>query len=220
MSGFMEKAREALNTGKAEKTDTYTFSCNQCGKCCEKNTGILLTPKDIFGIAYKMNIPVDDIINVYCDRYIGSGSKLPVITIRKGKCPFLFDTGCMLGGFKPTICKMYPLGRGFDVKNKTIQYFMQSVACGNRNGTETVDAWLTKCGITDFDEEFSLKWYELLEKLAGFMIKHKFPAGELEIFQQALYILIYLCYDIKKDFYKQFETRIECINAMIKTLCD
>ena len=138
--GNMDNKAELLHNNQVGKKDIYNFKCKKCGKCCYNHTGIIMTPYDLFWTAVKLNTSTEDIVSKYCYRYIGDQSKLPIVSIKAGSCPFHTPTGCMLGEMKPTICRMYPLGRGY-IDGKIV-YFNQPVTCGDRNHSQTVDDWL------------------------------------------------------------------------------
>ena len=93
----------------------FSFKCRKCGKCCKHQNTILFNSRDIFNIAYKLQITPKEVINKYAETYIGSASRIPVIhMVPRGQnevCPFLEDGLCSIHDCKPTVCALFPLGR-------------------------------------------------------------------------------------------------------------
>lgn len=214
--GNMDNKVELLHNNQLGKDDTFNFKCNKCGKCCYDHTGIILTPYDLFHMAVKLNTSMEEVVAKYCYRYIGDQSKLPIVSIKAGSCPFHTPTGCMLGEMRPAICKMYPLGRGYG-EGKFI-YFSQPVMCGCKNPTQTVDEWLIHNGVTEDNERFTKAWYELITEVTQFIHNRKFAPREFEAFQTTLIPILYMCYDTKAYFWSQFLDRKECIERILKEI--
>ena len=213
---IMDERKKLFKENKIGLEDKFDFKCTGCGKCCYNVDGITLTPYDLFHMAAELKISVEDIINNYCERGIGSDSKIPIVIIKRGKCPFLLDNKCRLNGNKPTICKLYPLGRGKTVGE--ITYCRNDVSCGGKNPNQTVKEWLETNGVTNANEEFTLIWYELIENIVRFIYGRKFSARELEAFQSTLIPLLYLCYDTKGYFHSQFLDRKYAIEEIMKKI--
>ena len=105
------------------------------------------------------------------------------------------------------------MGRGY--ANGKIQYFAQPQTCGKTKANQTVGEWLEKNHVTKENEKFTEKWYELLIKLGTYLHSVNFTVKELEGFQTSMMVLLYLCYDLEKDFYSQFLERIEVIEKIM-----
>lgn len=209
----MDNKAELIHNNQIDKEDIYNFKCTKRGKCCYDHTGIIF---DLFWTAVEMNTSTEEIISKHCYRYIGDQSKLPIVNIKAGSCPFHTPKGCMLGEMRPTVCKMYPLGRGY-VGGKIV-YFNQHFTCGDKNPAQTVDDWLKLNDVFEENEKFSKTWYELISKIAMFMQKRNFTSREREAFQTTLIPLLYMCYDTKTYFWSQFLDRKECIERILKEI--
>ena len=57
----------------------FSFKCRKCGKCCKHQDTILFNTRDIFNIACKLQLTMEEVINEYAETYIGSASKIPVV---------------------------------------------------------------------------------------------------------------------------------------------
>lgn len=215
MSGMQENIRMLMNN-QLKLDDCYSFKCNKCGKCCTNHTGITLTPFDLWNIAKEMKLSVENVIGSFCIRYIGESSKIPIVALAAGRCPFVLADGCFLGDAKPVICKMYPLGAGFDGTKTT--YFYVDTNCGEKDSSQTVEGWLAKNGLTEEVDEFRQMWYGLISNITTFIHKRNFSVRELDAFQTSMFVILYLCYDIDKPFYGQFAERAECVERIIQRI--
>ena len=205
-----------LRNNRLGKEDIFDFKCKACGKCCRRHDDIVLTPYDLYEIAAKLEISVEEVVYNNCVQGIGEISKLPFVMVRHGKCTFLAKDGCILGNRKPVKCRIYPLGRGCD--DDKLVYFNQPVNCGERNPMQTVADWLERNGVTEENERYTVQWYGLLSKLTAFIYERRFSSNELDAFQRALVPILYLCYRTDQYFYAQFLDRYECLERIMKQI--
>ena len=159
---------------------------------------------------------VENVIDNFCIRYIGQSSQIPIVALAAGRCPFIRSYGCYLGDSRPVICKMYPLGYGFDGNKST--YFYTDSRCGETTDNQTVEEWLNKNGLTEEVDEFREMWYGLISKITTFIHKRNFSVRELDAFQTSMFVILYLCYDACKPFYSQFAERVECVERIIQRI--
>lgn len=78
----INELKEQLGYIEIGLNDTFTFHCTQCGKCCIHQEDILLSPKDLFNIAKKFQITPKDAFEQYCESYIGSNSRFPIVRLK------------------------------------------------------------------------------------------------------------------------------------------
>ena len=144
--------------------DTFSFSCDRCGRCCRSRDDILLNPGDLFRIASFFNSTPHQIVEQYCECYIGPDSRLPIIRLKpktyRSTCPFLGSGGCKVHQAKPTVCALFPLGRAYLTTKGELIYFCQPVTCGSRKETHTVREWLTGFGLS-YEDDDALHWMRL-----------------------------------------------------------
>lgn len=198
--------------------EQFKFHCTQCGKCCIHREDILLNPKDVYGMAKELGIEPKDFIDRYCEIYIGSDSKNPVVRLKpKGsvkRCPLLKDRKCMVHKAKPTVCAMFPLGRCLIVGGAeenadtagSIQYIFNHPGCGDRSETHTVREWIESFGIP-VEDEFFFKWQEIvvLMSITFREAADRMNESSLNILWSAALVTLYLYYDVEKEFLPQFE---------------
>ena len=88
--------------------DSFRFHCTMCGKCCVNREDILLTPKDLFNIAKELGLTPVEVLEQYCETYIGDTSRIPLIRLKpRGeikRCPLLKDHKCSVHKCKPVVC--------------------------------------------------------------------------------------------------------------------
>ena len=208
----------------------FSFKCRKCGKCCKHQNTILFNSRDIFNIAYKLQITPKEVINKYAETYIGSASRIPVIhMVPRGQnevCPFLEDGLCSIHDCKPTVCALFPLGRvvvnaaalekGLEDSQLEVKYILNDIDCGSRKRVNTVRGWLARFGIPD---EFFLLWSTLTIKLRTMICEleeHHVPDEVLNLFWNAIFHTLYLDYDTSKEFLPQFQQAAEKLTTLCK----
>ena len=204
-----------------EPNDKFSFTCKQCGKCCtRRNEPIMITGVDLFYMARALKVNQMDFIKANCLVYIGDGSKLPVMVLKEtktGRCPLLKNNRCSVHDDKPTVCKLYPLGRfTTSDENDSYKYFIQPVECaGCHNAKEqTLKKWLDSFGINDRDEA-SKRWTGLMYKLVNYFRKH-YEDEDIGSKYDVAFLLMYLNYDINKDFLQSLEENISMCDIYFK----
>lgn len=209
--------KKLMELKKLEKQDTFRIKCNECGECCKHRDDILLTPYDIFRICKFLQVTFDDFMGTYCELYIGSQSKLPVVRLRSSAlCVFLMHGKCMVHEVKPTVCALYPLGRltGSDTEACGIQYFLQDTQCGTKDQENVVEDWLKNLGAEH--EECVQIWHSMLSKLIS-LSQNTPNTNKLttEKFALLVFEMLYSGYDHDKDFLPQFKERL----GVVKKFC-
>ena len=87
--------------------EPFKFHCTQCGKCCLHRDDILLNAKDLFQIARHFQLSPREVLEQYCETYIGHDSRLPIVRLKSRgsvkRCVFLKDRKCSIHEVKPTV---------------------------------------------------------------------------------------------------------------------
>ena len=200
---------------------TFQFKCRKCGKCCKNQDTILFSALDVFRIAKKLGIAPDTVIKRYTEVYIGSQSRIPLVHLlmqgKKNACPFLTEEGrCSIHDTKPTVCRLYPLGRVIIGKTQIemldsdpggiVQYIL-SGHCGSAKKTHTVREWLDAFDIPENDEFFylwtgtQLKLGRIIRALEEKGITH----AALNPIWNAIFTKLYTDYDTAQEFMPQFQ---------------
>lgn len=190
-------------------TDTFKFSCKACGNCCRnRKEPILLTGYDVFRIAKGLKIETIEVVTKYTIGYVGGTSNLPVLTLKErqdGSCSLLRNGKCMVHANKPLVCAIYPLGRYYLPAEKRFGYFQQNICCGT-DEVHTLEEWLDKFNIHEWDEASSL-WATIITKLAEQTMKIK-ESKAIEKMANILAIALYYDYDTNKPYTEQLARNI------------
>lgn len=218
---------EEMLIGPDEK---FRFHCTQCGKCCINREDILLNPKDLYNIAATLSISQEEAVERYCETYMGGTSRLPIVRLRPQgsikRCPLLKDRKCMVHKAKPTVCAMYPLGRCLAISQDTMsrietaelkpQFILNEVDCGDNAEEHTVREWLESFDIP-VEDQYYIHW-QRIAMLASKVIKGvegSWTTHGLNMLLTLIYNVLYLGYDMDKEFEPQFEERAEELRTIL-----
>lgn len=72
MDERLKQIAENFDNMKIGIDDTFSFSCNQCGKCCINREDILLSPFDLYRMSKKLNMTPNEFVAQYGEAYIGA----------------------------------------------------------------------------------------------------------------------------------------------------
>lgn len=200
--------------------ETFKFHCTMCGNCCINREDILLSPKDIYNISKELGVTTDDFFKKYCEVYIGSDSRVPIVRLKPQRadkrCPLLKKMKCRVHRAKPTVCAMFPIGRCIiadnpqeglkDIDASQIQYIFNNPGCGDASEDHTVREWLESFGIS-VPDEFFIKWQQTVLKMGNILrtIEKGMSSNIMEQVWNAAFVGLYLSYDLDQKFLPQFE---------------
>jgi len=209
--------------------DVFVFKCRGCGSCCRGREDILLNSRDLYNIATALDMTNKQVIETYCEVYIGQDSRIPVTRLKpKGpnrNCPLLRGDRCIVHvinpALKPTVCALFPLGRivasehapeDMELGNPyEVQYILSHVRCGSLKKKQSVRTWLENYSIPT-DDKFFIKWNEALFKIVTAIQKYDgkdfVNERSMDMMWSAIFSSLYSDYDIHQDFYQQFENNI------------
>lgn len=227
MDNRLKQIADNFDKMKIGADDKFMFNCTMCGKCCKDRDDILLTPKDLFYMSRELGIRINEFINKYCDVYVGSSSKLPLVRLQPQGgmriCPMLKNNKCSVHNVKPVVCAMFPIGRALrldkdniaekELTTADINFIFQNPGCGNKSMIHTVREWLGQFGIP-IEDEYFIKWQGTIVKLSGFLnnIQNNKDKAMLNKIYDIVFAGLYMIYDIEKDFYTQFIRNTEALN--------
>ncbi len=212
--------------------EPFKFHCTMCGKCCIKREDILLNPRDMYNLAKELGMTPHEVMNTYCETYIGGDSRLPVVRLKpRGKirrCPLLKDRKCSVHNAKPTVCALFPIGRGIagekgnihSLTVKDIRYFFSEPGCGDDSETHTVREWLGEFGLSP-EDEFFIKWQKCLFELSMcFCRLEKKLGADMGPIWSLTGSILYLMYDMEKPFEPQFSAHLGELHKLISELAE
>lgn len=229
----MNEDLEQYKKLRIDVDEPFQFHCTQCGDCCRDREDILLTARDLFRIAKKLKMNPVDFIKNYGESYIGNPSRLPIVRLRPlgpfKQCSLLKNNKCLVHDAKPAVCAMFPVGRMLQMKPEgeqsvrmakpQIEYICTHPGCGDDLETHTVREWLDTFGI-DLEDSFFIQWSQTLSKLSVALQEEEKHTDSKSMIQlwHAIYICLYLNYDIDENFYPQFQANVEKIFQVLDLL--
>lgn len=211
--------------------------CKGCSACCHgMGNSIVLDPYDVYRLtALRGDTLEHQIEEKKIEWNVVDGQILPNLSLQgeDEACGFLDKHGrCEIHAYRPGICRMFPLGRFYE--NGSFSYFLQIHECKKENRTKVkVKKWIDTPDLKEYEAYISRWHYFLKDIRANEMKLTKRLFGELceetkeeqEIRKRNLAAaaaerekrrnmlimkLFYLLpYDGQKDFYNQFEKRIQ-----------
>lgn len=230
MNERMKNIIEDFEKNQIGPDEPFKFHCTMCGKCCINREDILLNPRDMYNLAKELNMTPHEVMNTYCETYIGGDSRMPVVRLKpRGeikRCPLLKDRKCSVHNAKPTVCALFPLGRGIASENgsinlltaKDIRFFLTDPGCGDDSEAHTVREWLGEFGLP-VEDEFFIEWQRYLLELSTRLrrLEQQSHADMGPIWSLTGSVL-YLMYDMEKPFGPQFRTHADELCQMIREL--
>ncbi|NBJ88519.1 YkgJ family cysteine cluster protein [Acutalibacter sp. 1XD8-36] len=232
MNARMKYILNEFEKNQLKPDEPFKFHCTMCGKCCIKREDILLNPRDMYNLAKELGMTPHEVMNTYCETYIGSDSRLPVVRLKpRGeirRCPLLKDRKCSVHNTKPTVCALFPIGRGIagekgnihSLTVKDIRYFFSEPGCGDDSETHTVREWLGEFGLSP-EDEFFIKWQKCLFELSMcFCRLEKKLGADMGPIWSLTGSILYLMYDIEKPFEPQFSAHLGELHKLISELAE
>ena len=208
--------------------EPFKFNCTMCGKCCINREDILLNAKDIYNLTIALEMTAKEVIDKYCDCYIGDNSRLPLVRLKPvgptKRCPLLKGNRCSVHTNKPIVCAMFPIGRAIkqelsDGEQAHIDYLFSDPHCGDRRKTHTVREWFDSFGIP-LEDKFFFKWQEVMKTLIRKVsaMEKKLPKSAMSIVWSAVHICLYEHYDQTKEFLSQFEENTKKLYELLDAI--
>ena len=166
---------------------TFRFHCTKCGDCCRNREDIILSPRDLYRLATELKSDTKSVVEAYGEQYIGNES-------------------------------MFPIGRMIAENDleKKITYIFADPKCGSKSETHTVREWLSNFGLTE-DDPFFKRWQTVIMKVSECLRKmeEQNKKSLLNVSWTLVFVLLYLSYDMDKEFGPQFEANIEELSGIM-----
>lgn len=197
-----------------EGNDMVKAGCNDCKGCsaCCRGMGksVLLDPLDVHRLSAHLEQSVEALFQKYLELNLVDGIILPNLKMTgEGEaCGFLTKDGrCSVHGFRPGICRLFPLGRYYE--DRSYRYFLQVHECRQEPKSKVkIRKWIDTPDFRVY-EKFVADWHYLLKDLQTLEGSGEDPELPKKI---SLYVLqnFYLRpYETEADFYEQFYGRLE-----------
>lgn len=213
---------EKLLNKKLDQNHKFEFKCNQCGKCCEDRSDIILSAMDLHRIANYLCLDPESIIQRYCNIIIGHSSKLPLVVLkpvgRKKVCPFLNNRKCSIHEVKPILCAIYPIGRiyEFSADEPKVGYIFNDIECGEKGTFQTVAEWMKNIPSENDCSGIWQSFIKIASEIALYVEKNEKMYGQLYELQMLLFSLLYLNYDSLELMAQNMENKIKMLIQLKK----
>lgn len=219
--------------------------CWGCSACCHgMGNSIVLDPYDVYRLTTLRGDTLEHLLEEKKVEWnVVDGQILPNLALRSGAdeaCGFLDEAGrCRIHAYRPGICRLFPLGRFYE--NGSFQYFLQIHECKKENRTKVkVKKWIDTPDLKRYEAYIS-RWHYFLKdiRMAETEAAQKLlaepcigtseeqeiqkknraaAAAEREKRRNLLIMKLFylLPYDGEKDFYEQFEKRMQMAERSLR----
>ena len=196
--------------------DMAKLGCGECAGCsaCCKGMGssIILDPFDVYRLEKHLKKDFEELLQKSLELNVVDGVILPNMKLvgEDEHCNFLNEEGrCSIHESRPGICRLFPLGRFYE--NGDYQYFLQVKECQKKNRTKVkISKWIDTPDYGTY-KKYILRWHYFLNK-AEEMIQNTSDENFSKQFCMLILQAFYgKRYDITKDFYEQFEERMQLV---------
>ena len=188
--------------------------CAGCSSCCRgMGQSIVLDPYDIYHLQVVTGQTFGQLMQEKLELHVEDGLILPSIRMQDDSdlCGFLDRDGrCGIHDHRPGLCRLFPLGRNYDESG--LQYFLLEDACRKQNRTKVkIRKWLGIEALPQY-EEFLVMWHDLRREVQKQIAEHQEDDFTQKMNIMFLEIFYQKPYDIKQDFYEQFNERRKVVN--------
>ncbi|MBD5515986.1 MAG: YkgJ family cysteine cluster protein [Lachnospiraceae bacterium] len=193
--------------------DLAKLGCNECSGCSECCRGmgqsIVLDPYDLCQLQKATGLNFSQLMQEKIELHVEDGLILPSLKMQSGTdaCGFLNQDGrCHIHDYRPGLCRLFPLGRNYDENG--LRYFLLEDACWIQNRTKVkIKKWLG-VGVLSQYEKFLIAWHDLRKEIQVQIMERQSDTYTQGVNVKMLEIFYQKPYDIKQDFYVQFEERM------------
>jgi len=185
--------------------------CAGCSACCKgMGSSIVLDPLDMHRLVSGTKTDAKTLLATVLELNVVDGVILPNLKMKGSdeSCSFLDEEGrCRIHSLRPGICRIFPLGRLYE--NGSFRYFLQVHECKKESRAKVkVKKWIDTPEAARYDAYIS-KWHYFLKELCRVI---KEGSDEQAAKNASMYVLtiFYLTpFDPDRDFYGQFEARLQ-----------
>ena len=210
--------------------DLVKADCGDCegcfACCCGMGQSIILDPLDVHRLSKGLNQNFEALLASYLELNVVDGIILPNLRMQGDRecCAFLNAEGrCKIHSFRPGICRLFPLGRYYE--DGGFKYFLQIHECDRAGKVKVkVSKWIDTPDLPRYTEYINA-WHDFQKQVQAAFARIRMQDGEEEsknaqIKQMCMYILniMYVArYEENRDFYEQFEMRLEHLKELLES---
>lgn len=191
--------------------DMAKLGCNDCAGCssCCRGMGntIVLDPYDVWRLTGGLGVSLQQLFAGHLELNVVDGIILPNLKLAgdSEQCTFLNEEGrCSIHLYRPGICRLFPLGRYYE--DDGFCYILQVHECEKQNRSKVkIRKWMDTPDMERYDT-YIADWHAFLNKLRVKLEKAALAKSISMYILQQFYLLPY---DNSRDFYSQYEARME-----------
>ena len=211
------------SSGDMVKVDCH--DCEGCSACCQgMGNSIILDPLDVSRLTKETGKSFEALLADTIELNVVDGLILPNIKMVNGACTFLNAEGrCGIHAARPGFCRLFPLGRYYE--DGGFKYFLQIHECDRAGKVKVkVSKWIDTPDLPRYTEYINA-WHDFQKQVQEAFARIRMQDGEEEsknaqIKQMCMYILniMYVArYEENRDFYEQFEMRLEHLKELLES---
>lgn len=198
--------------------DMVKAGCSGCGGCCKgMGQSIVLDPLDIFRMTTNLGLTFEMLLQDKIELGVVDGLILPNLKMngQDDRCGFLNeDNRCAIHGFRPGICRLFPLGRFYE--KGAFQYFLQIHECKKSPQVKVkIKKWLEEPELQK-QEAFISRWHYFLLKVQALLDSRNDDQLRKKVSMYILQSFYLEPFHIDEDFYKAFEKRVSSVENVLK----
>lgn len=214
----MNEVSDGRRYGLKDMVKADCGGCLGCSSCCESmGSTIILDPYDVWRLSSGLGLTFEQLLSDKLELNLVEGIALPNMkTDGEGeRCGFLNSEGrCSIHSLRPGFCRIFPLGRIYE--NGGFQYFLQVHECPREPKSKVkVQKWIDTPDVKR-NARFIIDWHYFLKEITARLEQQD---GEQYAKQVNLYLLrtfYQTPYEQERDFYEQFQERLEQAKALLK----
>ena len=193
--------------------DMARIGCNDCKGCfaCCQGMGdsVVLTPYDVHVLSVKLQMSMDYLLQDWLTLSVVDGLIQPSMAMNgEGeKCHALDADGrCSIHAFRPSICRLFPLGRQYTEKG--IKYFVLEGTCPAAGKTKVkISKWVERPEFKEH-EQFLVQWHSFKKLCMAKLAESKDEEFHRQLMMYVLQLFFRKPYT-EGNFYKEFLARLE-----------
>lgn len=203
--------------GSNDMVKADCHGCQGCSQCCRgMGKSIILDPLDGYRIAKGLGKELTELISSAVELNVVDGVILPNLRMvgEAEVCAFLNADGrCSIHADRPGICRLFPLGRYYE--NGSFRYFLQTGECTEKTRSKVkVSKWIDTPQLAR-NEVFVNTWHYLLNQVEQLVQESKDEVFCKNINMFLLNTFYLTPYDKERDFYGQFEERLQRFREIV-----
>lgn len=196
---------EEISDGRLyDQTDMVKAYCNECKgchACCEgMGNSIILDPLDVSRLTKETGKSFEALLADTIELNVVDGLILPNIKMVNGTCTFLNAEGrCGIHAARPGFCRLFPLGRYYE--DGGFKYFLQIHECDRAGKVKVkVSKWIDTPDLPRYTEYIN-EWHDFQKQMCMYILNIMYVAR----------------YEENRDFYEQFEMRLEHLKELLES---